>query len=225
MTAQSLPAPAAPAPLAAVPATEQRREARRPVTMMRAAKVICQAGEYPCVIRDVSSGGVRLKMFHALPEETHVFLDGGDGEVHALIRVWVREMTAGFRFARPSDPDQFLARPAAGDTRAVRLSLSAEVRVSAAGKTSPARLRNLGQGGAHVDIEGCLPIGQTLVLAIPRVGERTGWVRWRRGTSHGVVFDVPRRLDQLAADALALQPLPKPGSGECVMLGEMRGAA
>jgi len=186
---------------------EKRREPRSALAMMRAAKLICQTGEYLCLIRDVSAGGVKLRLFHEMPDETHVFMERADGELHALIRVWVRDNTAGFRFVQPVDPEDFMNRAAGTAARSVRLRMPAPAVVHAHGRAMRGRLRDLAQGGAQIEIDACLPIGETVVLSVDRLGEQQGWIRWRRGQAHGIVFDVPRRLDQLAADALALQPL------------------
>ena len=45
------------------------RGAQRFTLLIRTAKLVCESGEYLCVIRDVSSTGVRLRLFHDLPAD------------------------------------------------------------------------------------------------------------------------------------------------------------
>ena len=47
--------------------TDDSRITPRFTLLIRAAKLICQQGEFICVIRDISSTGVSLRLFHALP--------------------------------------------------------------------------------------------------------------------------------------------------------------
>ena len=54
--------------------TGELREADRSALLLRVAKLICQSGEYVCLVRDVSWTGLRLRLFHALPDERFVFL-------------------------------------------------------------------------------------------------------------------------------------------------------
>ena len=190
-----------------MPMDEHRGTERTAVAIMRAAKLICQSGEYVCLIRDVSSGGVKLRMFHRMPNEDHVFLEMPDGEIYPIIRVWQRDNTAGFKFVETVNPAKFLGQTAGETARMVRIHVSAPAMVYANNAVRPATLSDISQGGAHVQIDTCLPVGQTLILSIDAIGEISGWVRWRRGPSHGIAFDVQRRLDELAAQALRLQPL------------------
>ena len=50
-------------------------------------------------------------------------------------------------------------------------------------------------------------IGQPLRLLIDGLPERWSRVAWRRGFDHGMAFEAKFKLDELAAHALALQPL------------------
>jgi hypothetical protein len=45
------------------------RGAARSSLMFRTAKILCESGEYVCVVRDVSATGARLRLFHAAPPD------------------------------------------------------------------------------------------------------------------------------------------------------------
>ena len=64
------------------------RDAPRFSLVIRTAKLICRSGEYPCVVRDVSATGVRVRLFDALPPDSHLALELANGERYAMERVW-----------------------------------------------------------------------------------------------------------------------------------------
>jgi len=200
---------------------ERRAEKRIGVALMRAAKLVCQSGEYICLLRDLSAGGVRLGLFHAMPPETHVFLELPSGEVHAMIRMWQRGATAGFRFAKPVDTGAFLAELGTADSRQLSLRLRAPGLAVVHNQVQPVTLTRLSQGGARMETDGFLAISQSFILSVEGLGECGAWVKMRRGRHYEVVFDTLHRLDQLAQQALALQPLCPPDMAE----GGQRGVA
>ena len=71
------------APTACEPVCEERT-APRFTLLIRAAKVVTPAGEFICVIRDVSQSGVSLRGFHALPENGPHWLELQTGERYAI---------------------------------------------------------------------------------------------------------------------------------------------
>ena len=188
-------------------AMERREDDRASVALMRAAKLICQSGEYICLLRDLSASGVRIGMFHAIPPETHVFLELPSGEVHAMIRMWEHGTTAGFRFAKPVEPDAFLAELGAADSRKLSLRMRVPALAVVGGLVHPVTLTALSQGAAHMETDHFLAVCQSFMLSVEGLGECGAWVRMRRGSKYEIAFDTIHRLDQLAEQALALQPL------------------
>ncbi|MBW8753872.1 MAG: PilZ domain-containing protein [Sphingomonadales bacterium] len=182
------------------------RAALRSSLMFRTAKILCESGEYICVVRDVSATGARLRLFHAPPPDQHLFLELANGDRYAMERVWVRDDHAGFRFSCTIDVDHFIAEPSPYPRRPIRLKLHRPADVVADGISSPAMLLDLSQQGARVEAGRKLAIEQKLWLAVEGQPERFGCVRWRSGYTHGLVLQQSFRLDELAHYALALQP-------------------
>ncbi len=185
---------------------EARHTDRTALTAMRAAKLLCQSGEYVCLIRDVSASGIKLGLFHDLPAISHAFLELANGEVYPMLGVWAAERQASFRFTQPIDPAELLAEPGPYPRRAIRLSIQKPGMVFADGLLRGMTLRDISQNGACFESETRFSLGQALVLSLDAIPELTAWVRWRQGRRYGVVFDSGLRLDQLATYALALQP-------------------
>lgn len=188
------------------PATAEKRAAPRSSLMFRTAKILCESGEYVCVVRDVSETGCRIRLFHAPPPDEHLFLELANGDRYAMERVWARDDHVGFRFSCSIDVARFIAEPSPYRRRPIRLNLQHPADVVADGIASPAVLLDLSQQGARIEAGRKFAIEQKLWLALEGLPERIGCVRWRSGYTHGLVLQQSFRLDELAQYALMLQP-------------------
>jgi hypothetical protein len=182
------------------------RAAPRSSLMCRTGKILCESGEYVCVVRDVSATGAKLRLFHAAPPEAHVFLELANGDRYAMERVWVQGDHAGFRFSCTIDVDRFIAEPSLYPRRPVRLNLHRAADLTADGVVSPVVLLDLSQQGARIEAGRKFALEQKLWLTVENQPARFGCVRWRRGYTHGLVLQQSLGLEQLAQYALALQP-------------------
>src|SRR6218665_388546 len=82
---------------------EDQRAAPRFTLLIRSAKIISSSGEFLCIVRDVSSSGVRLRLFHPLPPGPDVTLELASGEQFEVTSVWENDDHAGFRFVEEID--------------------------------------------------------------------------------------------------------------------------
>lgn len=187
----------------------KHRAAERFTLMLRVAKLVSSHGEYPCVIRDVSVTGVRLRLFHPLPAERHLVLTLANGESYFLENVWesangvARE--GGFRFSAPIDVTAFMTESSQFPKRQVRLTLDVPAAVAMRDTSSPAVIRDLSQQGARIESERLLFVGQHLRLKADRLPQIFASVRWNNGSSYGLVFQNGFRLDELAQTIWAIR--------------------
>lgn len=184
-----------------------RNAPRTAIPAVRTAKLLCKSGEYVCLLRDISASGVKLSLFHDVPDASHAFLELANGEIYPLLAVWQNGRQASFRFAQPIEPAELIAEPGTYPRRAIRIRVQHPGLVYADGILRAMELRDISQNGASFVSDSHLALGQSLVLSTDAVPELTCWVRWRRSRTYGVVFDHGLRLDELAAHALALQPI------------------
>jgi hypothetical protein len=201
-----------------LPTAGDLRGADRSALLLRVAKLVCQSGEYACLVRDVSTTGVRLRLFHALPDERFVFLQLANGEVYPVELLWASEGQAGFHFTQPIDVNAFIAEPSAWPRRPVRLNIAAPGLAFVGSTAISVNLKDLSQAGARIEAFGHMMIGQPLRLLIDGLPERWSRIAWRRGFDHGLAFETKFKLEELAAHALALQPLAgaRPATDEAV---------
>lgn len=198
------------------PLTSEARAAPRSSLMLRMAKLVCQSGEYLCVVRDVSAEGVGLCFFHATPPEPRTILALANGATYPVERIWQGRRRAGYRFASRIDLQEFIHEPAPYASREVRLSLRCGARIECQGIANNVALRDLSRGGAMAESPVQLPVGSRVALTLPGEAPRLADVCWRKGESHGLSFVQPLATGELAALALTLQPFGRPDSGNAV---------
>jgi hypothetical protein len=195
--------------MSATPATDQRRDSRQTL-MLRTAKVICQSGEYVCLVRDVSRGGVGLRFFHAVPDEPRIFLELANGALYPIERTWERSAAdsgeAGYRFAAPVTLGEFLDETSQHPHRPVRLRLRLPVLLTVDGSDCKAMLADISRCGAKLIADRRLPEGAFVRCDADGLPLRFGHIAWRKQLEHGITFQQAFGLEELARCLFALQP-------------------
>src|SRR5665647_1002786 len=64
------------------------RVAKRYTPMIRTAKITGVAGEFLCVVSDISATGVSVRLFHPLPRDDALKLEMPNGDQLAIETVW-----------------------------------------------------------------------------------------------------------------------------------------
>jgi hypothetical protein len=187
----------------------EQRAAPRFTLLIRAAKLICELGEFVCVIRDVSESGVSVRLFHPLPPGESFNLQMPAGAVYPITLVWDRGTEAGFRFDAPVPVELLVHEASIYPKRGLRLGVAFPVTVTTLTQRCNAMVGNLSQQGALLECEALFAIDQN--LRIESADKAQGFketrakVRWRRGTRYGLVFDDTFTLGDFAKLAARLQ--------------------
>lgn len=189
-------------------AGSELRAAPRFSLMLRAGKLVSEAGEFLCILRDVSQTGFRARLFHALPAVGQYHLELGNGERFAVEPVWEEGDHAGFRFTdEPVNVQALVEETSRHPRRQLRLRVQPPlpVMIVADGVSRPARLLNLSQNGVAIEIEESLALRQPVQLEASGMSRSHGRVLWRRGKLHGIVLQEGFRMDELARLVVRLQ--------------------
>lgn len=190
-------------------ASVSSRRAPRIKTLIRSAKLITKQGEFVCVVRDVSRTGVRVRLFHALPDEPQMALQMPTGSTYELRPVRQIENEAGFEFVSEVDVETLVNEASDYPKRALRFSIFFPILVSAPDGRWEGVVENLSQQGARFECEGLFAIDQTLKLVgqegAEGFSEIEAKVRWRRDNAYGVVFDNTFSLNDFADLCVRLQ--------------------
>lgn len=188
--------------------TGDQRSGKRYTLLLRAGKLVLGAGEFLCLVRDVSDRGLKVRLFHPLEIDPTCEIELGNGERLGIERVWQQGGQAGFRFAQaPVDIHALIEESGPFPKRHLRLRLDPPLPLlaTADGLAETGVLCDISQHGGAVAIERRLPIHAQVRINAPGLPERHARVRWRRGGMHGLVFQQGFRLDELAQLAWRLQ--------------------
>ena len=167
---------------------EERREPRYTL-LLRQAKLRTRDAEYLCVIRDVSTSGLRVRTFHALPPGDRFAIELRDGCPYPVEKVWEQDGEAGFRFRSPVALDELLRDDERFPRRPMRVAMDMPVSLTSEGQAGKAHLTNLSQQGARLETDRFLARGQLVRLEGMHLPMLHAKVRWRRDFTHGVVFE------------------------------------
>lgn len=184
---------------------DEQRGAQRFTLLIRAAKLVTDTAEFICVIRDVSSTGVSVKLFHAAPESEMMALELQSGERYNIRKVWDKPRQLGFEFADDVDVEKFVSEVGEFPKRGIRLGIEFPITVNSAAQRVMAEVENISQQGARFSCDALFAIAQNLRIECEGMKEVRAKVRWRSQNSYGVVFDDTFSLADFAQLAAQLQ--------------------
>lgn len=178
----------------------ERRAHRRGVAVLKAAKLLC-GRETLCLIRNVSSGGLRADIYHPVPVGTRVVIMLTEDQPVPGKVIWANGQTMGVRFDQEIDLAGVLAalaQPPAGlRARLPRIDADAWARMRVGARVFSTRLRNISQGGACLRVHGLDSPGAVAVLSMSRFRPVQGLVRWCHDGQAGISFNQPLGLREL----------------------------
>lgn len=166
----------------------EMRDAPRTMPLIRAAKLVLDSGEYLCVLRDVSSTGISIRLFHTLPASKNICLEMPDGDCFDVLPVWSDGDRAGFRFAEPIDVKALVTSRSTHPKRSLRAKLSHPAFITHAGRTIRVQLANISQQGACIISEEFLALDERVDLHFEYFEETKCTVRWRKEPHYGICF-------------------------------------
>lgn len=173
---------------------------------LRRAKVVCQSGEYLCLIRDVSEIGIGLGFCHTVPPEPRILLQLANTLTFPIERVWTGQRQAGYRFARQIALNELICEQSPFPGRALRLQFSAPVRIQDRQRIHDARLLDLSCEGAKLASAVMHETGRLISFELAGMEPQLAQTRWSDDGTFGVRFHHPLTTEELALAALRHQP-------------------
>ena len=180
-------------------ASDDGRMAPRVTLLLRTAKLKARDREFLCIIRDVSATGIRLRLFHPLPEGATLVLETGNGDRYPLEPVWSYGENAGFRFLERINLGRLLKGPYEKfPKRQIRLRQALNGTIALANGPVDVTFENISQQGACVKCDRHLAIDQMIVLKAGGLPPVQAKVRWRRRPHYGLIFEQTFQIEELA---------------------------
>lgn len=187
----------------AAPSGDDRRADGRTTTLFQVARLLTDAGaQHLCLIRNIGPGGMMLEIYAPLEPGARVRIEPKVCDPIAGVVRWSQEGQAGIAFDHPIDvhaylhthnvllPDQLPRCPR------VTTALCARLRIGAVWHLVP--LIDLSLGGAKVETDLPVELGQGAEIDIAGIGTLGAHVRWVRGERIGLIFTNPLPVARVA---------------------------
>ena len=184
-----------------------RRDGLRHISVLRVGRVVWDAQDQLCVVRNLSPGGLMFDALHTPDIGQHVAVElRSDKQMTGFVR-WVKDGSAGLEFDRPVNVEHMLreernsllrVRP-----RAPRFVRRGTVKVIGEGEPISGAIVDISIGGLSCRPDQPVRKGEPIVVAIDGVGATNAEVRWQKGDVVGIRFDkpLPWRAFQLWLDS------------------------
>lgn len=178
----------------------QLRGARTTTTTMMLAKLASAAGETLCRVRNLSDGGMMIEAAGCYSPGDALALELRNGvHIHGKV-IWARGGRIGLQFDEPARVADLLAPPLKPVSRIrrtqmprpARFAVSLQIVLIDSLYSRVVELCDISQGGVRVRLGAGTPrpVGETVQLKIPDLGDKRAIVRWA-ATEAGLSFVVP----------------------------------
>ena len=186
-----------------------RRADGRPTMVLRVGLLAYEGKSSFCILRNISTNGVQVKLYSAVCEGADVSLRVGDECPLEGRVVWARQGIAGIAFKGALDPNTLLrVRQMAAPHRrrtSPRAPASAFGILRTGGQEYSAQLCDISASGAKILTAKSVEFGPTAVLVLPNLPALRAFVRWTQGQETGLVFETPIPI-QIITDWLSGPP-------------------
>ena len=181
-----------------------RRLHHRYAMVMRDGFLHVDGERVPCVVRNISSGGLMARIYRPVEDGKPVKVELASGQLVAGTILWERDWVVGVAFEDDVDvetilAEQWVSEGVEGDrrrTRRIKVECPATLKVQL--RFYFGKLCDLSPTGARVETRGTLKKTGDAMLALPDLPPLPASIRWVNGRECGVEFK-----EQIPADALS----------------------
>lgn len=179
-------------PVEEVGAPAERRHDRRHLTILRVGKLISGSIQELCLVRNISSGGLKARVYSDKAVGEEVSIELKSGQAIAGVVQWNAGNEIGVQFHDKIDvpallaSDEVLTRGMRPRPPRVHLPTLALLRLRS--ELWGIGIQDISQGGAKIEIDQPLDIGDEVVIMVGDFRPLTAIVRWVRGGAAGVEF-------------------------------------
>lgn len=180
------------------PGMPERRHDERHMSLLRVGSLLIDGRRELCLIRNISAGGMLVRVYSAIAGGSRVSIELKQGEPIEGTILWAKEELVGVSFDAPIDVISLLATPTnAPRPRMPRLEVHCTAWVRDDAVVHRTRVINISQGGVRVEAQNGLPVGAQVTVTLPGLSPEQGVVRWNDGGACGITFNRVLALSQL----------------------------
>ena len=172
-----------------------RRSQERQTMILRVGVLIQDHKTSFCLVRNVSSAGVQVKLYSRMCRLGDVVIRVADEDPIRAKVVWIKKQNAGIEFDTSIDPgtllrlQQKLSPLRRRSMPRIKATSYAAVRVDS--RNVQAVLRDISSTGARITTSRPLEVDTRVWVRLPDLPELRANVRWTDGTESGLAFEPP----------------------------------
>lgn len=160
------------------------------MTLYRVGSIRVKDRRELCLIKNISSGGMMVRVYSSLAEGAELSIELKSGQPIAGQVSWVRDLHAGISFVQPIDVIELLSATMKGPKpRMPRIEVETFATLRNGANLLRARACDISQGGIKFECEALLSIGTEVVVTLPCLPPQPAVVRWHEGHFTGVTFN------------------------------------
>jgi hypothetical protein len=186
---------------AASGAAGQGRSSRREALVLRVGIITDAARTSFCLVKNISSTGVQVKLYGRAAVGSDVMIRVGDEQAIAGRVVWTDDRLAGIEFLERLEPESLPSRDAeTADLPSAVFAAGEYDRASADQDGGQAMrggsVRRFGIG-ARVQLNKLLEVGPSVMISLTDLPSVRAFVRWQDGRELGLSFEPPFPIEIL----------------------------
>jgi hypothetical protein len=207
------------APVNGVVAAGERRTSRRAATIFTIGKIAVAGRARPCIVRDISEGGMRVQLPNPPAIGTAVDVEMRGLEPRRAHVRWIRDDSVGLAFETPCTVEEIFGARTSRDgkvARQPRFDIEHTAHLDLGGAKRSVTIIDLSIGGAKLAISARLPKGTHACLHLGLGIERdslAGTICWMRDGTCGIRFARPLGHQALADMLNRMEQVSQPSEG------------
>jgi hypothetical protein len=177
-----------------------RRDGERHMTLYRVGSVLVENRRELCLIKNISAGGMMVRLYCAVADGTPVTIELKSGQpIHGRVS-WVNDQQAGVTFDEPIDVIDILSASMSGPRpRMPRIETDCFAALREGANALRVKVCDISQGGVKVKCEAAMPRGADVVITLPGFEAQRGIACWVEGGFIGIAFNRLIPLGELVA--------------------------
>ena len=177
-----------------------RRDGQRLMTLYRVGSILVEDRRELCLIKNISAGGMMIRLYCSISEETPVTVELKSGQPISGRISWTRDQNAGIAFDQPIDVIDILSTSMEGPRpRMPRIETHCHATVRDGANVLRVQACDVSQGGLKIRCETKITPGADVIVTLPGLEPQPGIACWNDEGFTGITFNRLLPLGELVS--------------------------